>query len=76
MYFKGQDSLDQKVSYIIGKLLKLRCLKWAHMIHLNIKNTSYGQKKGQKSKCRFDSRPLKDGNRLEISVCRWHATYL
>jgi hypothetical protein len=25
------------------------------MIHLNIYNTSYGQKKGWESKCQFDS---------------------
>jgi len=32
--------------YIIGKLLKHKCLKWACIAHLNISNTSYGQKKG------------------------------
>ncbi len=46
---KGQNSLDWKVSYIIGKLLECRCLKWARMTHLDTWNTSYGQKKGQKS---------------------------
>jgi hypothetical protein len=30
---------------IIEKLLKRRCLKWAHIAHLDIWNTSYGQKK-------------------------------
>ncbi len=29
------------------------------MIHLNTYSISYGQKKDQKSKCQFDSRPLK-----------------
>jgi hypothetical protein len=29
----------------IEKLLKYRCLKWFHMIHLNTYNISYGQKK-------------------------------
>jgi len=33
--------------YTIRNLLKLRCLKWARMTHLNIWNTSYGQKKGR-----------------------------
>jgi len=33
------------VLYIIGKLLKHRCLKWARIAHLDIWNTSYGQKK-------------------------------
>jgi hypothetical protein len=32
---RGQNPLDWKVYYIIGKLLKLRCLKWAHMTNLN-----------------------------------------
>jgi hypothetical protein len=27
-------SLDSKVHNIIGKFLKLKCLKWAHMTHL------------------------------------------
>jgi hypothetical protein len=36
--------------YIIEKLLKCRCLKWARMTHLDICNTSYGKKKGQESK--------------------------
>jgi hypothetical protein len=44
---KGQNSLDWKVPYTIGNLLRHRCLKWVHMIHLSIYNISYGQKKGQ-----------------------------
>jgi hypothetical protein len=59
----------------IGKLLKLRCLKWARMTHLDIWNTSYGQKKGQESNCQFDSRSLKVGNWLNFLVFRWRATY-
>jgi len=31
---KGQTSLDWKIPYIIGKILELRCLKWACMTHL------------------------------------------
>jgi hypothetical protein len=42
--YKGQNSLDWKFLYIIGKLLELKCLKWARMTHLG--HTSYGQKKG------------------------------
>ncbi len=34
---KGQNSLDWIVHYTIGKLLELRCLKWAHMTHLVFK---------------------------------------
>ncbi len=47
--FKGQNSMACGVLYIIGKLLKCRCLKWAYITHLNIWNTSYGQKKGRES---------------------------
>jgi hypothetical protein len=41
----GQKSLDSKNYYIIGKLLKRRCLKLACMTHLGTYNISYGQKK-------------------------------
>jgi len=33
--YRGQNSLDWDIIYIIGKLLECRCLKWAHMTHLN-----------------------------------------
>jgi len=33
---KGQNPLEWKVLYIIGNILKLRCLKWARMTHLDI----------------------------------------
>jgi hypothetical protein len=45
------------------------------MTHLDISNTSYGQKKGQESNCQFDSRPLKVGNCLDFLACRWCLTY-
>jgi hypothetical protein len=47
---KGQNTLNWRVLYIIGKLLKWRCVKWVHMTHLDICNTSYGKKKGRGSK--------------------------
>jgi hypothetical protein len=72
---RGQNSMDWKVPYIIGKFLELRCLKWVRMTHLNIQNTSYGQKKGQESNCQFDSRPLKVGNWPDFPVCKLRATY-
>jgi hypothetical protein len=76
---RGQTSMDYGVIYIIGKLLKRRYLKWARIAHLDIWNTSYGQKKGRESNSRksasFDSRPLKVGNRPEILGCRECATY-
>jgi hypothetical protein len=43
---KGQNKMDWKVFYTIRKLLERRCLKWARLTHLDIWNTSYGQKKG------------------------------
>jgi hypothetical protein len=72
---RGQISLDWKIPYIIGKLLELKCLKWARTTHLNISNISYGQKKGWESNWLFDSRPLKVGNLPDFLVCRWCATY-
>ncbi len=72
---RGQNILDWQGSYIIGKLLELRCLKWAHMTHLDTSYTSYGQKKGRESNWQFDSRPLKVGNRPDFLLWRWHATY-
>jgi hypothetical protein len=68
--FKGQNSLPWRVLYIIEKLLKLRCLIWAHIAHLDIWNTSYGQKKGRESNWHFDSQPLKVRNRPDFLACR------
>ncbi len=53
--YKGQNPMAWKVIYTIGKILKCQCLKWAHMTHLDIWNTSYGQKKGRVSNWQFDS---------------------
>jgi len=61
--FIGQNSMACGVLYIIRKLLQHKCLKWARIAHLDIRNTSYGQKKGRESNCQFDSRPEKVGNR-------------
>jgi len=72
---RGQTSMSCDVPYIIGKLLKLRCLKWARIAHLNIWNTSYGQKKGRESNCQFDSRPQKVKNQPDLLSCRGRATY-
>jgi len=55
--FKGQNSMAHGVLYIIGKFLKSRCLKWVCITHLDIWNTSYGQKKGRESNYQFDSWP-------------------
>jgi hypothetical protein len=67
--------MARSVLYIIEKLLERRCLKWAHMAHLDLWNTSYGQKKGRESNCQFDSRPLKVENRPDLLSYRGRATY-
>jgi hypothetical protein len=77
--YRGQNSSPWGVFYTNGKLLKCRCLKWARITHLDIWNTSYGQKKARESNSResasFDSRPLEVRNRPEILGCRQRATY-
>jgi hypothetical protein len=72
---RGQNSLLRGIPYIIGKLLKFKCLKWVCIAHLDIWNISYGQKKGRESNWQFDSWPLEVGNRSNSLVCRWRATY-
>jgi len=72
---KGQNSMDWKVLYTIGKLLKHRYLKWACITHLDIWNTSYGQKKGQESNWQFKSWLVKVGNQPDFLTCRSRATY-
>jgi hypothetical protein len=47
---RAQNSISWGVPYIIGKLLKRRCLKWVRITHLDIWNTSYDQKKSRESK--------------------------
>jgi hypothetical protein len=69
--FRGQNTSHWSVNYIIRKLSKCRCRKWACMSHLDICSTSYGRKKGRKSNCQFDSWPLKVRNRPDPDVCRW-----
>jgi hypothetical protein len=73
---KGQNPLDWEVLYIIGNFLKRKCLKWDCITHLDIWNTSYGQKKGRESNWQFDSRLLKVGNRPDFLACRGCVTYL
>ncbi len=43
---RGQNTSHWGVLYIIGKLSKFRCRKWACMGHLDIFSTRYGKKKG------------------------------
>ncbi len=76
---KGQISMDCCALGTVGKPLKLKCLKWARIAHLDIWKASYGQKKGRESNWQFDSRPLKVGNqplpdiRFERATWRWKA---
>jgi hypothetical protein len=65
---RGQNTLHRGGLYIIGKLWKCRCCKWACIGHLDIWSTRYGKKKGRESNWQFDSRPLKVGID-PISVC-------
>jgi hypothetical protein len=73
--YRGKNASPWGVIYTIGKVLKRRCRKWHHMSHLDIYNTSYGQKKGQESNWQFDSRLVKVGNRPNSLACRRRATY-
>ncbi len=73
--YRDQNTSSWGVLYMIGKLLKFRCQKWAHMGHSNIYSTCYGKKKGQESNWQFDSRPLKVRNRPDFDVCRLIMTH-
>jgi hypothetical protein len=73
--FKGHNPLPWRNLYIIGKLLKCKCLKWARITHLDIWNTSYGQMKGWESNWQFDFQPLKVKNRPNFLTCEQCATY-
>ncbi len=55
--------------------MKFECLKWTRIAHLDISNTSYGEKKGQESNWQFDSRQLKVGNRLNFLTSRQRVIY-
>jgi hypothetical protein len=73
--FRGQNSMACGIFYIIGKLLERLCLIWALIAHLNIWNTSYGQKKGQETNYQFDSRTEKIRNRPNLLVYKQCVTY-
>ncbi len=73
--FRGQNSMACSVFYIIEKILKLRCLKWTRIVHFDIWNTSYDQKKGRESNCQFDSQSEKVWNRPDLLSYRQRATY-
>jgi hypothetical protein len=64
--FKGQSSLDWRVSYIIRKLLECKCLNGLTRPIWGTQNINYGQKKGRESNCQFDSWPLQVNNCLDL----------
>jgi hypothetical protein len=73
--YKGQNTSYWSVFYIIGKLSKCKCRKWARMNHLDIFNTSYGKKKGRERNWQFDSWPLKVRNRPDLNAWKGSATH-
>jgi hypothetical protein len=73
--FKGQNSMACGILYIIEKLLELKCLKWAHIVHSDLWNTSYCQKKGHESNWQFYSWPENVENKPDLLGYRWRATY-
>jgi hypothetical protein len=74
--YMGQNTLYRGVLYIIEKLSKCRCRKWACIVHLDIYITSYDEMKGWESNWQFDFRPPKVRNRPDLGVRRWSATHL
>jgi hypothetical protein len=42
---RGQNSSPRGVLYIIGKLLKCRCLKWARVTHLDFETQIMAKRK-------------------------------
>ncbi len=65
----------------IKKVLKHKCLKFPHIVHLNLNCISYEQKKGQESNWEFDFRPQipwKQGSnkvQLECVIHHWKDIY-
>jgi hypothetical protein len=77
---RGQKTLHWGVIYIIQRLSKCRCRKWARMSHLDICSTSYGKKKSRESNCqsRESTRPQcvqvlcntpLESSRRDLQVC-------
>ncbi len=75
---KGQNTSHWGVLGVIRKVLKRGYRKWPHTGHSDICSPSYEQKKGRESK--FDSRPLKVGNRplpdVRFGSATWRWKYL
>jgi hypothetical protein len=64
-WLKRKKNTKLGVQDIVGKVLKFRCLKCPHIVHLNLKCMSYDPKKSRDSNWKFDFRPqipLKQGS--------------
>jgi hypothetical protein len=74
---RTQSTSHWGVLGVIGKVLKRRYRKCPCIGHLEICRPSYAQKKGRESNWKFDSRPLKVGNRplpevrIGSAIRRW-----
>jgi hypothetical protein len=68
----GLQNLQSAIAGVTTHCLEKFFILFAH---LDISNTSYGQKTCWESNWQFDSRPLKVGNRPDFLACRWHTTY-
>jgi hypothetical protein len=69
---KSQNPLNLRFFNTIEKLLKRGCFKWVRMTHLDIWNTSYGQKKGRET---IWLSTTKSQELLDFLLSKWHATY-
>jgi hypothetical protein len=64
-----------KIPFYYWKNVEMKISKMSWHDHLDIWNTSYGQKKGRGSNWQFDFRALKVKNWLDFLVFKWRATY-
>jgi len=69
---KDQNQMTRTILYIIGKLLKHRCLKWARIGHLKHK---LWPKERPKIKLTVWFLTTKVKNHPDFHACRWCATY-
>ncbi len=72
---KGKNTSHWGVLDVVGKVLKRRYRKCPRIGNSDIFSPSYGQKKGRESNWRFDSRPLKVGNRFLPDIRSERATW-
>jgi hypothetical protein len=68
--YRGQNTSHWGVLYIIEKLSKCRCRKWACMSHLDIYSTSYGKRKGENQSGNLTPEHQKSGINLTPMCAR------